>query len=307
VVAGLLALPERSVLAVSGPQRSKFLHNLLSNDVEGRKPGQGALASLMDAKGHLLVLLRVLVCESEILLEMPRERLAAVEALLVHYKVGTPVRFSARPVAIDALLGSGAAETLAAVSAPVPEGAPQSHLAAEIAGQGVRIVRASDLPAGAFVLHVAPEGSEAVAAALRAAGASFLDRADFDALRIEEGRPLYGVDVAEDNLLHETGLVHEYHSAAKGCYVGQEVVARLEARGGNVNRLLRGLTLAAPALAGAAISAAGQEVGRITTAAVSRRRGPIAMGYVHRKHAAPGTAVEVDGALATVVSLPMGS
>ncbi len=307
MAAGLLALSERTVLAVSGPQRSKFLHNLLSNDVEGRKPGQGALASFMDAKGHLLVLLRVLVCESEILLEMPRERLAAVEALLLHYKVGTPVRFAARSVAIHALLGSGAAETLAAAGAGVPEGGPQSHLAAEIAGQSVRIVCATDLPAGALVIHVAPEGSEAVAAALRAAGATDLDRANFDALRIEEGRPLYGVDVAEDNLLHETGLLHEYHSAAKGCYVGQEVVARLEARGGNVNRLLRGLTLAAPATAGAAIWAAGQEVGRITSAAVSGRRGPIAMGYVHRKHAAPGTAVEVGGALATVVSLPMGS
>ena len=305
MAAALLVMPERGVLAVSGPQRSKFLHNLLSNDVEGRKPGEGALASFMDAKGHLLVLLRVLVCESEILLEMPRARLAPVEALLIHYKVGTPVRFASRPVAVHALLGPGAAETLAAAGASVPENPPQSHLSAEVAGQVVRIVRASDLPAGAFALHVAPEGSDAVTAALRAAGATDLDRANFDALRIEAGRPLFGVDVAEDNLLHETGLVHEYHSAAKGCYVGQEVVARLEARGGNVNRLLRGLTLAAPALAGAVISAAGQEVGRITTAAVSARRGPIAMGYVHRKHAMPGTAVEVGGASATVVLLPM--
>lgn len=307
MAAALIALPERGVLAVSGPQRSKFLHNLLSNDVEGRVNGQGSLAAFMDTKGHLLVLMRVLVCENEILLEMPRERLAAVEALLVHYKVGTPVRFAARPVAIHALLGSGAAETLAALSAPVPEGAPQSHLAAEIAGQGVRIVRATDLPARALVIHVAPEGSEAVAEALRSAGASALDRADFDALRIEEGRPLFGIEVTEDNLLHETGLLHEYHSASKGCYVGQEVVARLEARGGNVNKLLRGLRLTAPAAAGAAINAAGQQVGRITSAAVSKQRGPIAMGYVHRKHAAPGTAVEVGGAAATVVSLPMGS
>ena len=307
MAAALIALPERGVLAVSGPQRSKFLHNLLSNDVEGRASGQGSLAALMDVKGHLLVLLRVLVCENEILLEMPRDRIAAVEGLLLHYKVGTPVRFPLRPVAIHALLGPSAAQTLAAAGAAVPDASPQSHLAAEIAGQLVRIARATDLPAGAFVIHVAPEGSEAVTEALCSAGACVMARGDFDALRIEEGRPLFGIEVTEDNLLHETGLLAEYHSASKGCYVGQEVVARLEARGGNVNKLLRGLRLTAPAAAGAAINAAGQPVGRISSAAVSKQQGPIAMGYVHRSHAAPGTAVEVAGALATVVSLPMGS
>ena len=108
--------------------------------------------------------------------------------------------------------------------------------------------------------------------------------------------------MTEENLLHETGLVAECHSPAKGCYVGQEVVARLEARGGNVNKALRGLRLSAPAAAGATVHAGGREVGRVTTAAVSPRLGPIALAYVHRGHFASGTAVEVDGAPATVVT-----
>ena len=117
---------------------------------------------------------------------------------------------------------------------------------------------------------------------------------------------ILGIDITADNLLHETGLVAEYHSPSKGCYVGQEVVARLEARGGNVNKLLRGLRLSAPASPGAAIEAGdGKEIGRITSAGTSESLGAIAMGYVHRSAAAPGTEVRVGGASARVEALPL--
>jgi tRNA-modifying protein YgfZ len=155
------------------------------------------------------------------------------------------------------------------------------------------------------VLHVPPAAREAVASALESGGAVPLPPAVVDVLRIEDGRPWYGPDVTEENLLHETTLVGEYHSPSKGCYVGQEVMARLDARGGNVNKLLRGLRMSAPGAAGDLIRAGGKEVGRITTAGVSPRRGAIAMGYVHRSAAEPGTAVEVASAPATVARLPL--
>jgi folate-binding protein YgfZ len=167
------------------------------------------------------------------------------------------------------------------------------------------VARAGDLPRGGLVLHLAPDAGGDVRNALVAAGAQPLGRPALDALRIEAGRAWYGTDVTEENLLHETGLLREYHSPSKGCYVGQEVIARLEARGGNVNKMLRGLRLSAPAQAGAALTSAGQEVGRVTTAAVSPRLGPIAMAYVRRSHFAPGTVVELDGQPATVAALPL--
>jgi tRNA-modifying protein YgfZ len=98
--------------------------------------------------------------------------------------------------------------------------------------------------------------------------------------------------------------VSEYHSPTKGCYVGQEVIARLEARGGHVNKRLRGLTLDAPAEDGAPVRVAGKDVGRVTTAAVSPRLGPVALAYVHRNQAEPGSVVEVGGRNATVATLP---
>lgn len=298
--ASLVLLGERGVLAVTGPQRQKFLHAMLSNDVAALAPGQGCLAALMDVKGHLLALLRVLVAEDAILLETNRDRLPVVEATLVRYRVAAPVRFAAAPSSVLAVLGEAAHGLVGGELGP-----PQAHARRTLGGHEVRVARASDLPGPGYVVHAPPEAAGAVHGALAAGGALPLDRAELDTRRVERGRPWYGPDVTEDNLLHETGLLAEYHSHSKGCYVGQEVVARLEGRGGHVSRALRGLRLEAKAAAGSSITEGGKEVGRVTTAGVSRALGPIAMGYVHRSAFAPGTAVQVDGRPATVAALPL--
>lgn len=300
----LLDLSDRGLLAATGPQRQKFLHSMLSNAIEGLPAGSGCLAALMDVKGHLTALIRVLVDTDAVLLELPAERVARVRDTLLFYKVGAPVRFEQRPVTVLGLIGPEARACLARAGATIAELLAQGHVEVVVAGQAVRATRASDLPGDALVLHVGSAGGEAVWTALRDAGARPTGRAAFDALRVEEGRPHYGPDVTEENLLHETGLLSEYHSASKGCYLGQEVVARLEGRGGNVSKRLRGLRLAAPAAPGALVRAGDVEVGRITTAAVSPRLGPVALAYVHRNAFAPGTAVSVDGHAAAVVELP---
>jgi folate-binding protein YgfZ len=297
-------LAERGVLEVTGPQRQKFLQGMLSNDVLGRTPGTGCMAALLTVKGHIQALMRVLVTQEAVLLEIPQDRLSLVESTLEHYRVAAPVRFTARPTAVLAVLGPRAREALRDdAGAEVPDLPRESHVAVRLGGQGVLVARASDLPSG-FVVHAAPEGAASVREAL-ARRAQRLEREALDALRVETGRAWYGPDVTEENLLHEAGLVDDYHSFSKGCYIGQEVLARLDARGGNVNKKLRGLRLSAPATAGTPVRAAGKDVGRVTTAAVSPRLGPIALAYVHRDQAAPGTTLDVAGATATVVTLPM--
>jgi folate-binding protein YgfZ len=260
----------------------------------------------MDVKGHLLAFLRVLVEKDEIVLEVAGGRVEAVEKLLTHYRVAAPVRFQRREAQVLALVGPQAADTLRRAGTALPDLAAESHALVELAGVPVRLARAGELPAGGFVLQVPPTSRDAVVSALIARGAAAIPAATVDVLRVEDGRPWFGPDIGDDNLLHETGLVAEYHSPTKGCYVGQEVIARLEARGGNVSRMLRGLRLGAPAAAGDRIHAAGKEVGRITTAGVSPGLGAIAMGYLHRSAAEPGTMVEVASAAATVAPLPMG-
>ncbi len=306
--AAITDLSDRALLAVTGPIRQKFLHNILSADVQNRSAGQGCLAALMDVKGHLVSFLRVLVTADRVWLEMPSDRLAVVEAALLHYRVAAPVRFERAADVVLGLLGPQAEAVLqrAGLSTALPSAA-EDHVEASLAGVAVRVIRASDLPADGLALHVSAADAPTVWEALLAGGAVPLGRRALDILRVEDGRPWYGPDVDEHNLLHETGVLDLYRSPAKGCYIGQEVLARLDGRGGHVNKALRGLRLGAPARAGDAIEREGREVGRITTAALSPRLGPIAMAYLHRSAAEPGMRVDVAGSPALVDRLPLSS
>jgi folate-binding protein YgfZ len=298
---------DRALLVVTGPLRQKFLQGMLSHDVLARVPGQGCRAALMDVKGHLLTFARALVTESDVRLELPAARRAMVEQLLMHYRVAAPVRFAASDEQVLALLGPRVLEHLRTLVSDLPTLEPESHVRITIGGAEVRLARAGDMPAAGCVIHVARDNAEAVRRALESAGFMPLGRAALDALRVEDGRAWYGLDVTEANLLHETGLVAEYHSPTKGCYVGQEVIARLEARGANVNQRLRGLRLSEPRTAGTTLRADDKEAGVLTTGAISPRHGAIAMAYVRRGHDAPGTILDAAGARAEVVALPMGS
>ena len=294
------ALPGRGLLAVSGPLRQKFLHDILSNDVKARAAGEGCRAALMDVKGRLLAFLRALVEKDEIVLEVADGRAAMVAQRLEHYRVAAPVRFRAQEATVFGVLGPRAAAALG-----IEELKPESHVRKALGAVEVRIARAGDLPASGYVIHGPADAGTAIGGALEAAGAVALSSDVLDTLRVEDGRPWFGPDVGEENLLHETGLVAEYHSPTKGCYVGQEVIARLEARGANVNKLLRGLRLEGPAAPGTVLTMAGKGVGRITTAGVSPELGAIAMGYVHRGAAEPGTEVDAGGVRAVVGRLPL--
>jgi folate-binding protein YgfZ len=300
--AGLVDLSERGVLEASGPQRQSFLQGMLSNDIAALRPGQGCRAALMTPKGAVQALLRVLVAETVVALETDAERISPLRRTLEHHRVAAPVRFAVREAAVVALVGPRADAVVSAAGGTLPPAAAEAHVTATLAGRAVRLVRAGDLPRAGIALHVPPEDVPAIWEQLRSAGARAIGRDALDALRVEALRPWYGSDVSEANLLHETGLLAECHSPTKGCYVGQEIVARLSARGGNVNQALRGLRLSAPAQPGDAIAADGREVGRVTTAAVSPRLGPIALGYVNRSHFTAGTPVQVGGAGATVVT-----
>ena len=300
--AGLVDLTDRAVLEATGPQRQKFLQGMLSNDVLGLPPGRGCLAALMTAKGHVQVLLRALVEKDAVVLEMPADRLELVERTLNHYRVAAPVRFKARATVVLGLLGPQVPDVVHRAGVDVPDLGPGAHAQVTVAGRPAILAYAPDLPGGGRVAHVSPEDGPAVREALRAAGARPIGRETVDILRVEALRPWYGPDVTEDNLLHETGLLGEYALSTKGCYIGQEVVARLDARGGHVNKELRGLTLSAPVAAGTKLLAGDKEVGRITTPAVSPRLGPIALGYVHRSHFAAGTVLRAGEASATVVT-----
>lgn len=293
------------MVAVEGPNRVKFLHNLLSNDITGLPAGRSALAALMNIKGQQVAWMRVMAEGQSLICELPAAVREAVVETFTHYKVGAPVRFAAPNVVVFALVGDRAPDSLKSLGAEALPASVDTFTSTRIGGVKVRISRGSDIPASGFTLHLEAADAPAFEARLRSEIGEPTAVSTLDALRIEEGIPWHGIDVVPENLLHETGQLNAYHSSSKGCYLGQEVVARLEGRGGNVNKRLRGFRVDGAVAAGAEIGAGDTSIGRVTTAGVSSELGNIAMGYVHRSHSEPGTKVTIDNKEAEVVELPL--
>jgi folate-binding protein YgfZ len=155
-------------------------------------------------------------------------------------------------------------------------------------------------------LIAASEDSDRLRAALLEAGAVEVGPEAVEILRIEAGTPRFGAEMGAGTMPAEAGIVESTVSFTKGCYIGQETVARLHYKG-RPNRLLRGLRLSAPAQAGAGLRLGEKEVGALGSAAVSPALGPIALAIV-RREAEPGAelAVGEDGVTARVVDLPFG-
>ena len=300
-------LSRLGLIRVAGPQRVKFLHNLLSNDISGLTPGQSRLAALMNLKGQQVAWMRVMAESEALICQLPLEVRDTVVDTFLHYKVGAPVRFEKADAAIFGLFGKRAPEALITLGlASIPTGI-ETFTTDSLSAHPVRVSRERDLPARGFTLHAGPAAVLALEEKLRATLGEPMAPSTLDTLRVEEGIPWHGIDVKEENLLHETGQLKLYHSPSKGCYLGQEVVARLEGRGGNVNKHLVGLKCSRPVAKDADITADGKVVGRVTSAGVSPEFGAIAMGYVHRGHAEAGVTVHIDGASAEVTILPFRS
>ena len=154
---------------------------------------------------------------------------------------------------------------------------------------------------------MAAEAGSAVTAAISAAGAIRCDPAALESARLEAGTPLFGLDITPDNLPQEVARDTRAISFTKGCYLGQETVARIDTIG-HVNRLLVGLKFSGPDVpaAGTAVLAADQPIGQVTSAAWSPRlAAPLALAYIRRAHAKPGSQLTSSTGPAEVVALPL--
>jgi folate-binding protein YgfZ len=297
--ASLVDRAGRGRLALTGPDAKTFLQGQLTNDVEALAPGQGCYAAFLTHKGKMLGDLRVLDFGDELLLSCERVALQPLFNMIRRYKLGSDVEVHKRTLEMGelSLVGPDARRITGA-----GELGPDEHdsVRAEIGGHQVVLV-ATDVGVDVFC---AAERTEGVRGALLAAGAGEASEADAEILRVETGRPRYGLDLDENVIPQEAGLNERAVSFEKGCYVGQETVARLFYRG-KPNRHLRGLRLSAPVEAGAVLRLGEKEVGRVTSPVSSPRHGPIALALV-RRLAAPGDTLAVGdgGVTATVSELP---
>jgi folate-binding protein YgfZ len=295
---GIVDRSERGKLALTGTEAKSFLAGQVTNDTVGLESGSGCYAAFLTHKGKMLGDLRILATDDELLLDTERPTLQALFDMVRRFKIGYDVELHKRTVqrGLLSLAGPGARAIAGAEDLPAEE---HAHRAGEIAGRAVRLV-ATDV--GVDILCDA-EDTEAVRAALEDAGATGVSEAATEILRVERGRPRYGVDLDDSTIPQEAGLNARAVSFTKGCYVGQETVARLFYRG-KPNRHLRGLRLSEPAEVGTELQLGDRVVGRLSSSVVSPEHGPIALALV-RREAAVGETVDVaGGATAEVVELP---
>lgn len=302
----------RALVTVAGGDRVSFLQGMLSNDVRALAPGSGAHALQLDGAAKVIADMRVYAEAERFLLDVLRSRVDRVRSNLDRYLVADDVELSIPEDEIP-LIGFGGPRGTAAASRvlrrPLELPRPFDHLACDIDGHRIRVASASEWDGPGLALY----GPPAVAAALFAqaldAGFVPLGMEALNVLRIEAGVPWAGIDIDESVLAMEAGLDSAI-SFSKGCYLGQETVERVSARG-HVNRRLTGLLLAGDTIPppGTMLRAEGRDVGHITSAARSQRLDRVvALGYVHRRALAAGSELEVlagDAPLrATVGSLP---
>ena len=297
---GLLDRSDRGKLMVSGADAIEYLQGQLTNDVEALSPGDGQYAALLDRKGHMQADMRVLcISPEEIWIDTEPEALEGARRHLETYKIGREVTIADLTAerAILSLIGPRSVEI--AATAVLPEHAGE---ATDVSGVDCFAVGT----AGGVDLIAKQADAGPLRDALLAAGAVEVGPGAAEVLRIEAGRPRFGAEMSSETMPAEAGIVEDAVSFTKGCYIGQEPVARLHYKG-RPNRHLRGLELSAPAASGARLKLGEKEVGTIGSACVSPARGPIALAIV-RREAEPGAELNVgeDGVTARVVDLPFG-
>jgi len=287
---GLLDRSERGKFLLTGAEVGEFLQGQVTNDVEGLAAGSGCYAALLDHKGKIRADMRVLRGDDWFWLDTEPIGRAPLAQTLKMYSLGRDVKFKdvTDERAILSLIGPAAREAL--------DAAPPDEEYASVEGEhglyvatdlGVDIVCATgQADATRDALGIEPVSDEAA-----------------ECLRIESGRPRHGFDMGTDTMPQEAGLNERAVSFDKGCYVGQETVARLHYKG-KPNRFLRGLRLTDAVKPGAPIVFGDKQVGTIGSASVSPAHGPIALALV-RREAAVGDTVQVgDRVEAEVVELP---
>jgi folate-binding protein YgfZ len=302
----------RTLLAATGEDRVTFLQGMLSNDVKSLAPGSGVYAAMLTLQGKVVSDLRVYADPDRILLDVVAWRAALLRENLERYIIADDVEL-AEPDHEQPLLGVegplAGAIAAEALGRPALPAEPFAHLRSTFEGRPVRAVVASETARGGVLFCGPPSVAPALFDACREAGAQPLGMRALDTLRIEAGIAWPGVDMDESVLLQESGRDAAIHFS-KGCYLGQEVVERIAARG-HVNRRLTGLRCAGERIpaAGARVLADGREVGYVTSGTRAATEGtPIALAMINRKSGEPGTQVAIgEGEVsiaATVARLP---
>lgn len=304
-ITGHAAVVDRSArmrMSFTGEKAKETLGGLLTNDIIALTKGGGMRAAALTPKGRVIALLRVLDRGEDLLVDADSAAGAGFTEMIRKY-VNPRLAKHAELTASTACLGvygpqspTVVADVLGATAESLQALAPMGHLVAGTGGEAVTVVRSTDLGVEGYDLIAPVARMAAISAAFDALGLARADDHVVAILTVESGVPRWGFEMDGDALPQEANLdMLGAISFNKGCYTGQEVVARIHFRG-HVNRHLRRLVSEEPLADGAKLNdAEGKEVGEVRTAVVSPQRGAIALAMV-RREVAPGGEVLCSGA-----------
>ena len=318
--AGVIDLSFRGRLCLTGTDRQRFLHGQVTNNVKDLKTGQGCYAALVTAKGKLQSDLNIYSLADELLLDFESGLSVGLAERFEKFIIADDVQIVdvAPHYGLLSVQGPRAAEAVnkLGLGLAIPEQPLHFSKVSEPTLGDLYCMNHSRGAATGFDLFVPTDALAAVADQLIAAAKEIGGRAcgwqALEMIRIEAGLPRFGVDMDETNLAPEAGLEARAISYSKGCYIGQEVIARIRTYG-QVAKSLRGLVLsddlAELPRRGEKLRHGDKEVGYITSAIASPAfQQNIALGYVRREHHEPGTVLQFQSGErtleATIVPLP---
>ena len=308
----LFDVSDRTQIEVTGRDRVKFLHSFCTNDIKKLQPEQGCEAFVTNGNGKVLGHIFVFAERDSLWLESVAGSAAPLLAHFNKYLITEDVRFADHSTEFIELLliGEQSTELFERLGLPVTKLARNEHLTHGNDVLPVRSVRRVDwFGSPTWLLSIPIAQRDAARQALIQAGATVGDNELFHSLRIAAGFPLYGIDINEENLAQEIGRTALAISFTKGCYLGQEPIARIDAMG-HVNRQLCRLEFSAgsPSVAGTSVfdkpAPDGKVVGTITSSTRNRvgdSDKPIALAYLRSAFAKTGSRVVVDDSEATVM------
>lgn len=317
--AGIIDLSSRGRVHVSGTEAVQFLNGLITNDVKTLQPNTWMTAAFPNAQGRLVAPARILRIEDSFLIDTDPATSERVRKTLERFTLAGDFRVAdtANETVLLSLQGERATETITKLFDEVAANILHGHVAQIIwRGHQIIIMRATHTSEDGFDLFAPTETAQALWSAFTSEGGALPVGYDaFETLRIEAGIPRYGIDMDETNVVTESLAEDEAVSYQKGCYIGQEIIARIHWRG-HVAKKLIGIIFDDKAqdlpLAPAAKirSTDGKEIGRVTSQTLSPHLNKsVALAYVKYDYLAPDTRVHVVGGdielAARVAALPL--
>ncbi len=291
-------LSHRGHLELTGADRQKFLNGFCTAAVKDLKPGEGREAFVTNIRGKVAGHVFVFAGADSLWLETAADSVQPLIAHLSRYVITEDVNFVPQSDAVGEfyLHGPQAAETLQDLGVDVSDLPLYGHINAQIGEHEVTVCRVDWLDAPGYLLRMERERLPGVWDRLLSADIRPAGIAVFHALRIQAGFPLYGIDITDDNLAQEVARTKQAVNFQKGCYLGQEPIARIDALG-HVNRELRRIHLEAalaPAPGSIVKSPDGKEIGHVTSYAMRPDDHlPIALAYLRHEYLKPETEILV--------------